>query len=244
MTLWQEKWLDKFYRDQQDWIDGTTQFCDILGIYAEGKSVLEVGPGSRGSKTTHYMKEISSNLERLDIDPNVLKNPFIKAAHVYDGTTFPFPDQSFDVVVSDYVNEHIANPYEHHHEINRVLRNGGYYLFRTPNKFHYISIVGSLTPHWLHRIVSRWLRRLPEEAHDLHPTRYLFNSKKTCKEILVATGLEIIEMELTEKEPSYGMNSRTLFLVFMGYERVVNSTEFFSGLRVNILCVARKKDIS
>lgn len=242
--MWQEKWFDKFYRSKQGWVDGTAQFCDLLGRYAEGKSVLEVGPGSTGSKTTRYLREISSNLVGLDVDPNVLKNQFIKAAHVYDGTTFPFPDQSFDVVVSDYVNEHITNPYDHHREIFRVLRNGGYYLFRTPNKFHYVSIVGSLTPHWMHRIVSRWLRRLPEEAHDPHPTRYLFNSKKTCKKILVATGLEIIKMELIEKEPSYGMNSRTLFLVFMGYERVVNSTEFFSGLRANVLCIARKKDIS
>ncbi len=58
------------------------------------------------------------------------------------------------------------------------------------------------------------------------------------------TGFKITEMELIEKEPSYGMNSRALFFVFMVYERVVNSTEFFRGLRANILCVARKKDIS
>lgn len=238
--MWQERWLDKFYRNQPGWVDGTTQFCDLLRKYAEGKSVLEVGPGAAGSKTTRYLRQISSNLAGLDVDPNVSKNQFIKAAHVYGGNTFPFHDQSFDVVVSDYVNEHITNPYDHHREIFRVLRNRGYYLFRTPNKFHYVSIVGSLTPHWLHRIVSRWLRKLPEEAHDPYPTTYLFNSEKTCRKILTTTGFEIIEVELIEKEPSYGMNSRALFLAFMGYERAVNSTDVFRGLRANILCVAKK----
>ena len=58
------------------------------------------------------------------------------------------------------------------------------------------------------------------------------------------TGFEITEMELIEKEPSYGMNSRVLFLVFMAYERIVNSTEFFRGLRANILCVAKKGKVT
>jgi len=40
---------------------------------------------------------------------------------------------------------------------------------------------------------------------------------------------------MIEKEPSYGMYSRVLFFLLMSYERVVNSSNFFSPLRGNIL---------
>jgi len=241
MVRWEERWLDKFYRSKLGWLDGTSCFCGLLCKYAEGMRILEIGPGLKGSKTTRYLKHISNDLVGLDIDPNLRKNQLINNLCIYDGITFPFHDLSFDVVVSDYVNEHITNPYELHGEIFRVLKNGGYYLFRTPNKFHYVSIVGLITSHSFHRVIYRWLRKKPEEAHDPYPTKYLFNSEKTCRKILTAVGFKIIEIELIEKEPCYGMHSRALFLAFMGYERLVNYTESLRGLRSNILCVAIKR---
>ncbi len=39
---------------------------------------------------------------------------------------------------------------------------------------------------------------------------------------------------------SYGMYSRFLFLLFMGYERVLNSSDLFAMLRANILGVFGK----
>ena len=53
-------------------------------------------------------------------------------------------------------------------------------------------------------------------------------------------GLAVAELTLIEKEPSYGMSNKALFLLFMAYERVVNSTEALAGMRANILAVLRK----
>lgn len=45
---------------------------------------------------------------------------------------------------------------------------------------------------------------------------------------------------LIEKEPSYGMSSKALFLMFLAYERLVNATDALAGLRANILGVLRR----
>ena len=48
--------------------------------------------------------------------------------------TLPYEDESFEVVLSFDLFEHIAAIDKHISEVRRVLRSGGYYLFQTPNK--------------------------------------------------------------------------------------------------------------
>jgi SAM-dependent methyltransferase len=51
------------------------------------------------------------------------------------GTALPFPDASFDLVISLDVLEHIPDTDAHLSEVARVLRPGGSYLIQTPNKW-------------------------------------------------------------------------------------------------------------
>lgn len=52
----------------------------------------------------------------------------------------PFPDNTFDFVVSSEVIEHTPDPYKALHEIYRVLKPGGKMVLSTPNKFWYWSL--------------------------------------------------------------------------------------------------------
>ena len=45
---------------------------------------------------------------------------------------------------------------------------------------------------------------------------------------------------MIEKEPMYGLASRLLFFPMLAYERAVNSSEAFAGLRSNIQAVLEK----
>lgn len=49
--------------------------------------------------------------------------------------TLPYEDESFDVVLSFDLFEHIAEIDKHISEVRRVLGPGGYYLFQTPNRY-------------------------------------------------------------------------------------------------------------
>jgi SAM-dependent methyltransferase len=67
----------------------------------------------------------------LDIDTEVSRKRSI-ADHFYDGTSFPFEDSFFDSALCNQVLEHVFNPDEFLHEINRVLKHGGKLLLTVP----------------------------------------------------------------------------------------------------------------
>ena len=84
-----------------------------------------------------------------------------------DAGRIPYPDATFDVAFADNVMEHLADPMAVLGEVCRVLRPGGVFLFKTPNKTHYMPMIARITPHGFHRFVNR-LRGRAEE--DTFPT--------------------------------------------------------------------------
>lgn len=236
---WQQEYYRRFYDRSRGWIDGTREFHDLcLEFLPRGGRILEIGPGP-ANPTSRFLSGLGE-LYGLDPDPAARANGALVSATLLQGERFPLEDRSFDGCVSNFVLEHVADPARHLIEVRRVLRPGAPYVFRTPNLWHYVSLAARLTPHRLHLLLANRLRNLEAESHDPYPTHHRCNSRRALRRHASAAGLELDCLRLIEKEPSYGMSSRLLFLAFTGYERVVNSTELLSGLRSNILCVLRK----
>lgn len=97
--------------------------------------MLEIGAGagwqaqrlvSQGFDTTgidiEQVSELSYNYEKERIY-NVI---------IYDGHTIPFPDETFDVIFSSNVLEHIPHIREFQKEIRRVLKNSGTCIHLVP----------------------------------------------------------------------------------------------------------------
>src|SRR5690606_27497217 len=86
-----------------------------------------------------------AHLEGCDIDPEVLTNPYLDAAKVFDPEEpLPYEDASFDLVYSNWVFEHIEKPEIAARELLRVVKPGGYICALTPNRWGYISIASRL----------------------------------------------------------------------------------------------------
>lgn len=236
---WQQDYLNRYYARSSGWVDGTTQFHELCAsVISPGSNILEIGSGP--SNETSTVLSSLGTLHGVDIDADLLTNDALSAAHILTGNDYPFPDATFDACVSNYVNEHIADPPSHLSEVRRVLKPNGVYVFRTPNRFHYTSIVSAVTPHWFHRLVANRLRNLPSTSHDPYPTHYKLNSRSTIERCAAAFGFAVDEFHLIEPEPSYGMSSRLFFFPFLAYERVVNKFNSMALLRANILAVLRK----
>lgn len=239
---WQQVYTRRFYTSQTGWRDGTSEFWDFISLHAVGSlRVLEVGPGP-ANQTTAFLANTFDAVEGLDIDPDAQTNPDLAHCYLYDGGGWPCEAKSYDAVVSNYVLEHVADPRAFVAEAHRALKPGGVFLFRTPNLWHYTSLVSRLTPHWFHNLVANRLRNLPRDAHDPYPTFYRLNSRRAVLCHCNSTDWEPVEIRLIEKQPSYGMSSRILFLTFMAYERLVNKIPALSGLRANILAAYRRRD--
>ena len=237
---WQQNYLDRFYSPSSGWTDGTSEFHQLCAsAIPPGSDILEIGSGPSNA-TSSFLSSLGS-LKGVDVDPDIFSNDALAAAHVITGEAYPFPDGTFDACVSNYVIEHISDPKGHLQEVMRVLKPNGVYVFRTPNRFHYVSAVSGLTPHWFHKLVANRLRNLPAESHAPYPTRYKLNSRAKIRAFAKEMGFNVDQIHLVEKEPMYGLSSRVLFLAFMAYERSVNATEALSGLRANIFAILRKK---
>lgn len=236
---WLEGWLDHWYRDRPGWVNGTETFHALCArSIARGREILEVGPGP-GNATSRFLASLGPT-HGVDCDPAAGTNPSLKGFHELTGFAFPFADACFDAAVSNYVVEHIVDPSNHLREVFRVLRPGGVYVFRTPNLRHYVAAVSALTPHWFHIVAADRLRGRPAGTHGPYPTVYRMNTRRAVRHRSEAAGFHVRSIDMVEKEPSYCVRSRALFLAGLAYERTVNRSEVFGSFRANIFAVLEK----
>jgi SAM-dependent methyltransferase len=103
--------------------------------------LLDVGCWD-GETTMRYAQVLGGSARGVEVfEPQLLaaRARGVDAAHVdLEVGTFPWPDESVDVVVSNQVFEHLKNVWLPMSEVARVLRPGGYFVFSVPNlaSFH------------------------------------------------------------------------------------------------------------
>ena len=132
--------------------------------------VLEIGTGS-GAIAAHVARAcgLPCEVDAVDVvDQRTVRDGF--RFRLVDGTARPFPDESFDAVISNHVLEHVGErgaQLHHLQEIARVLRRGGRAYLATPNRWqvvepHYrVAFLSWLPP----RLRSRYLRARGKGAY-------------------------------------------------------------------------------
>ncbi len=159
-------------------------FMNESGVGLKNLKLLELGAGLGLTVTTARLRfgaeayglepggeEFSGTyelgrqlLEGCQLDPDILVNGV--------GERMPFPDQSFDAVISSNVLEHVADPAKVLAECFRVLRPGGACHMVIPNfgswwEGHYGLLWLPHSPHWLGRLRVRLAGRDPAYVDTL-----------------------------------------------------------------------------
>jgi SAM-dependent methyltransferase len=235
MTAWmdrrlypdvQARWDDRLFRDR------------ILSHLRPEHVVLDLGAGA-GIVPEMNFKGLVSRMCGVDLDPRVAQNPFLDEGKVADASSIPYSAQAFDMVFADNVMEHLEDPDAVFAEIFRVLKPRGVLLFKTPNAAHYMPLIARLTPLGFHRFINRLRGRA---AVDTFPTRYKANSAAQVRRIAKRAGFEVGRIAFTESRPEYLRIFAPLYLVGFLYERLVNSSRLFEGLRILLIAELRKPD--
>lgn len=203
----------------------------ILQLIDRDKDLLDVGAGA-GIVEQMNFRGLARRVSGVDPDPRVLENPFLDDAKVGSAESLPFEANSFDIVVSDNVLEHLSDPGGVFSEVARVLRPGGRFLFKTPNVYHYMPTIARITPHKFHQFVNKLRGR---ETDDTFPTLYRANSESDLKRLADEVGFVVHSIEHIEGRPEYMRFSPPTYLVGYFYERLVNSAAFFEKLRILLI---------
>jgi SAM-dependent methyltransferase len=171
-------------------MDGSVDFYTrINALVTPDSRVLDFGAG-RGWWAVETVAPFQRQIRMLkgrvkqvvgtDVDPAVKTNPSLDEAHVVDlGAPLPFDDNSFDLVMADFVLEHInaEDAQDVANDIMRVLKPGGWFAARTPYKWGFVGIGARLIPNRRH--VSLLKRLQPDrQAEDVFPVRYQMNTRK------------------------------------------------------------------
>src|SRR4051812_23986471 len=147
VTRWADARLYPSY--QANWDDELFR-QEVLDAIRSDHWLLDLGAGAGIVPQMKFRGQVARACG-VDSDERVTRNPFLDEGRVGNGEALPYPDDTFDVVIADNVVEHLTHPAVVFSEVARTLKPGGLFLFKTPNKRHYVATMARLTPHRFHQ---------------------------------------------------------------------------------------------
>lgn len=187
------------------------------------KSVLDYGAGRNyyvqdfdPSAHSHFIKDLrdlrygGAKVTAVDVSEVVRTHPTSDAQfQLVPSAPLPFEDASFDLVVSDFVFEHLERPQPIARELQRVVKPGGWILVRTPNRYGYVALVASLIPNSLHTLVLRYIQPDRKDV-DVFPTYYRVNTAASARKFFNQCEVSVVS---SHWEPQYFFGKRWLYRV-------------------------------
>lgn len=223
-------------------LDGTIEFFTRINALLEPHfKVLDLGAG-RGAWHTEDdceyrrgLRDIRSKVAEYigaDVDEAVLTNPTTSRNVLLDTNGhIPLVDAEVDLIVCDYVLEHILDVDTFRAEIDRILKPGGVFCGRTPHAANYVTLGARLVKNVHH---AKWLKWAQPErkAIDVFPTAYRCNTLRDLERLF--PGWEHFSYLYTA-EPSYHFGSRWIYAAFSALHKFAPTQ--FTG---NIFAFIRK----
>jgi SAM-dependent methyltransferase len=205
--------------------DGTVQFYQrVRALLAPGQVVLDFGAG-RGaayyedsSAYRRSLRDLRGEGRRIigaDVDPVVRSNPWMDESVVIDmGTPLPFPDNTFDLILSDSAFEHIESELQIARELDRIVKGGGWICARTPNRYGYVAVANRMVPGRLGNSLVHSAQP-DRKAQDIFPAYYRMNSLRELRRLFPPNRYDHMSFAF-DSEPRYHFNNRAMFYVLLG----------------------------
>jgi SAM-dependent methyltransferase len=156
-----------------------------------------------------------------------------------DLSKLPFAEDTFSLIFSRSVFEHLPQPEIVLKEFQRVLRPDGRCIILTPNKFDYSSLVAAVTPQWFHEWFVRKIYGAPA-AYDTFPTFYRANTPGFFRSLAKNThGWRIRRISGVRHYPANLTFSKLLFRLGIFYDWIIARMKLVS-LQPSLLVVIQK----
>ena len=217
----QNAYRERYRAIRPGWTSSGDQLEAMVRNHVTADSrVLDLGCG-RGGVVELFWPDVKV-AAGLDPDPPSLAEhrapgmPVIRGV----GESLPFVDESFDLIVCLWVLEHLKDPAATLHQVRRVLRPGGHFVFLTPNMRNPLMVanrIGRALPSLQRRLVPRFYGR---DAADTFPVRYRANTVEAIRAQAKAAGLDVYDLRVVP-DPTYLAVNRLMFRAAVISERLM-----------------------
>jgi SAM-dependent methyltransferase len=211
-------------------LDGTIEFYGRIDAFLRPEFVVvDLGAGrgawwSDPAVTPHQrrLRTMKGKVARVigaDVDEAVLQNPSTDENVVIRGGRLPLPAEAADVVIADFVLEHVTTPHALEREVHRVLKPGGLFCARTPHACNYVSAGARIANRagWTGLLAAAQPGR---DAADVFDTVYRCNTRRALRRIFSPERWES-HTYLYTAEPSYDFGSRAVYHALRVCHRVL-----------------------
>lgn len=170
--------------------DGTLDFYGrINALLRPDMIVLDLGAGRAAwfeddpiafRRDVRNLKGKVARVIAADVDPAVLENRAVDESVLIADGLIPVADASIDLIVCDYVFEHVEEPVAFAAEIGRILKPGGWLCARTPHRNNLVSVAARRVSNKRHAAVLRKVQPDRKEI-DVFPTVYRLNTRAAIR---------------------------------------------------------------
>jgi SAM-dependent methyltransferase len=224
-------------------VDGTIAFYGrVRSLLPRHAVVADVGcgRGAHAADPVPFRRELrtlrghAKRVIGIDLDERAASNPLVDEFRLIGPHgRFPLRDGECDLLVSDFVLEHVPDPDAFFAECRRVLRPGGRIALRTTNARSYVGLVSRLVPNRHHAgLVAK--AQDERRAEDVFPTVYKCNTARRLRRALGAAGFDAVVYGY-ESEPHYFLFSRALYALAVLHQRLAPRS-----LRLSLFAFGRK----
>jgi len=219
------------------------EYESVLRQYLQPKAEwLDIGCGRRILPEWRSDAEVDfvagcKRVVGIDYDEESLQNHCsIDSRLRGDVSSLPFGNNSFDTVTANMVVEHLADPERQFHEVGRVLRPAGLFIFHTPNAAGYFTALTRRVPDSWKDFLIRTLDGRDRGFKTYHKA----NSEARVSSLAANNGLEVVELRLIPTDAMFACVP-PLALIELVYIRIL-TLERFRRYRTNLIAVLRKRD--
>ncbi|NIO19639.1 MAG: methyltransferase domain-containing protein [Candidatus Aenigmarchaeota archaeon] len=191
----------------------------LAPLIAHDIVVLDAGCGKKGIMNKYiHQTRIAVGID-LQID-DLKRNQALDAFALGFLEALPFGSNCFDVIVCQWVIEHLAHPKRVFREFARVLKPRGHLIVVTNSILNPLMLISFLLPRYMRDFLKKSLMPTCDEE-DTFPTYYRCNSISKLSRILARLGFQELATCYSGDHSLFIFN-QTIFKLILLFEKITN----------------------